>query len=64
MQHPEVQDFPYGILDILYPGITEFVHLVTIHADQVIMLLVSVAFFKLGKIFSKLMLRDEITFYQ
>lgn len=64
MQNLEVQDFSYGILNILDARITKFQNLITIHTDEVIVLFVSVGLFKLGKILTKLMLRDQVTFNQ
>ena len=56
----EIQQISHGGLDLLNTRITEFYYFPTIHADQVIVLLVAIGFFILRQIFTKLMLGDEV----
>src|SRR5690606_20876334 len=60
----KVQDLPYRILYVLYPGITKFLDLMAFGTDQVIMLSVSVGLFVLGQVLSELMFGDQIALYQ
>jgi hypothetical protein len=50
--------------DRLYPGITKFMDMPAIHADQMIMLFKAEGLFILGKIFAKLVFLDHITVNQ
>lgn len=62
VQHIEMQDLLDRILDILYTGITELHHLVTLCTDQVIMLFVTIRLFVLREVFAKLVFTNQVTF--
>lgn len=64
MNNIEIQNFTYSVLDILNAGIAKLLNLMTICANQVVMLLVSIGLFVLRQVFTKLMLGDKIAFYQ
>lgn len=64
MQDFEVQDFTYGILDVLDTRVTELQYLVALDTDQMVVLLISVGLLKLGDVLTKLMLCHQVTFFQ
>lgn len=64
MEYIKMQDLLCGLLNVLYPGIAEFNHLMAIRADQVIVLFVSVGFLVLGQVLAKLMLAHQVTLHQ
>ena len=51
----KIQDLGNSSLDGLDSWITKFKHLIAIDANQVIVLLKAIGFFKLSQVFSKLM---------
>jgi len=60
----ELENIPHHTLNLLDPWITEFKHMLTIFANEVVMLLVSIGFLEPGNIFTKLMLGYQIGFQQ
>ena len=64
MHYIKMQDLFYGALNILNARITKFHNFMTLSANQMIVLFVSVRFLVLRKIFSKLMFANQITLYQ
>jgi hypothetical protein len=63
MQHVEMQDLLNSGLNILDTRIAKLNHPVTFSANQMVVLLVSVRFFVLCQVFTKLMLADQIAFH-
>jgi hypothetical protein len=59
-----MQDLFDRTLNILNARITEFHHFMTLRANEMIVLFVPVRFFVLRKVFSKLMLANQIALYQ
>jgi len=57
----EFQQIANHALNLVYPWITEFNNFTTINANHMIMLVVTVRFFKLGHVFTKLMFGHQIT---
>ena len=57
----EFEQFTHHALDLMDPGVAEFDHFATLNADNMVMLLISIAFFKLGRVFAKLVLGDQVT---
>ena len=51
-----------GVLDFLDSGIAKFNHLATVLAYQVVVLFTLIGLFKLGDIFSELMLYNQVAF--
>src|ERR671912_1723618 len=64
MHHIEVQYLFHGTLNILDAWITKFYHLMALRTNQMIMLLVTIGFFVLRKIFSELMFAYQIALHQ
>ncbi len=64
MNDVEFQDFSNRVLNVLDSGIAKFLHLMTLRTNKVVVLFISVGFFILCKVFAKLMLCNQITFYQ
>src|SRR5690349_22685296 len=60
----EVKDLLHGRLNVLDARVAEFHHLMTIRADQVIMLFVSKRFLILGEVLSKLVFGYQVAFHQ
>ena len=64
MHYVKMQDLFYRTLNILNARITEFHHFMTLRANEMIVLFIAVRFLVLRKIFSKLMLANQITLDQ
>ena len=54
MRDPEFQKVTHHILNLLNTGVAKFQHFTTIHADEVVVLLISVGFFVLREVFPEL----------
>ena len=61
MLYFEFEKFTHHTLDLLNPGVAEFDNLSAIDADNMIMLLVSLGFFELCHVLSKLMFGYQVT---
>jgi hypothetical protein len=59
-----MKNFLCRLLDVLYPWITKLNNLVTIRADQVIVLFEAIRFFILGKVLAELMFAYQIALYE
>ena len=59
----EMQEFAYGILNILDSGIAKLGHFMAIGANQMVVLFVAIRFLVLRQILSELMLADQVAFY-
>jgi hypothetical protein len=64
MENIKMKNFFCGLLNILNPGIAKFDNLVTIGADQVIVLLVTIRFLVLGQVLAKLVLTHQVALHQ
>jgi hypothetical protein len=60
----EIQQFAYHVFYLLNPRVTKLNNFAAVGADDMVVLLVSVRFFELGKIFPELVLFYEITIHQ
>jgi hypothetical protein len=64
VNHLKIQHLSHSSLYGLNSWITKLQDLVAVDANQVIVLLKPIGFFKLRKIFSKLVFGHQITFHQ
>jgi hypothetical protein len=64
MHHVEVKQLFDCILNILNTGVTKLHNLIAICTNKMIVLLIPVRFFVLRKVFAKLVLADQVAFYQ
>jgi hypothetical protein len=64
MNDVKIENFPYRILDVLNPGITEFQYLMAFRAYQDDHAAYNHRIFHTGPGFSKLVLGHQVTFYQ
>ena len=64
MVHVEAKDFAHGRLDLLDAWVTELKDLLTVLADQVVVLLVRVRLLKARQVLAELMTGDQFRFQQ
>ena len=64
MENIKMKNLLGSLLNVLNPRIAEFNDLMTIRADQMVMLLVTIRFLILRQVLSKLMLTHQIALHQ
>ncbi len=64
MRDPEIEQFPYHVLDLLHTRVAKLDHFAAVGADNVVVLLVAVRLFILRQVFPELVFFHQVAGHQ